>query len=262
MKPLFLFLILCALFSHPYAADFTLSGTVTESETGAPVTTAKVSFVNAASGDTLAHVVTGENGGYSSVISWSGVKTSNVRHLPREFALHQVQPNPISSSTHSVSVLYSSSRTGAAPSVQLYDILGRRVSPSGTLAAGIYFLRLAQQGTFSNFQKISILSGGRLNVRLLEISASSLSLAKSTEDSLRLDCYISKDDFKIAHYALAMSGDGSYRFYFELQPVTDAALLPGQEQKVINDLCQYVSLAPETSSQYMNKLLAFFASRP
>ena len=122
------------------AAPIPISGTVTTSG-NQPVARAEVRILDANSGEVLAdRIFTDAAGEFSADPDIVVDGEDEAAAVPTEFSVLPIYPNPFAA-TQALTLRYTLPlNQGTEPQLEVFDVLGRRVS--GTLAAGLYFVRL------------------------------------------------------------------------------------------------------------------------
>ncbi|MCB0720311.1 MAG: PKD domain-containing protein [Bacteroidetes bacterium] len=167
-RPLATVIALLVVLTPSVAAQDTseISGTITTT-IGSPIHRARVMVLTADESDTLATMFTDESGRYSSRVATNVAIDPDPSIPTGEFRLLAPFPNPVGEGA-TVHVRYSGSSTDATtPQLRLYDVLGRRVDPDGSLASGVYFVRLEfSDGVVSEAQSLVIAKSGEVRFSL------------------------------------------------------------------------------------------------
>ncbi|MEO0855514.1 MAG: choice-of-anchor Q domain-containing protein [Bacteroidota bacterium] len=152
------------------AAPIPISGTVTTSG-NQPVARAEVRILDANSGEVLAdRIFTDAAGEFSADPDIVVDGEDEAAAVPTEFSVLPIYPNPFAA-TQALTLRYTLPlNQGAEPQPEVFDVLGRRVS--GTLAAGLYFVRLRlDDGQVTVPQRFVLAVGGRLDVTMEQVKA-------------------------------------------------------------------------------------------
>ncbi len=125
----------------------TIGGDVTTS-TGAPLPRARVMVLTADQSDTLTVLFTDAAGRYEDQLDTSvGVDEPRGVAAGTELAIAAIYPNPVAGGGSTVNIRYATRTAGEeAPTVELFDVLGRLLPEDSRIAAGLYFVRLRTSG--------------------------------------------------------------------------------------------------------------------
>ncbi len=162
-------------------SDSTISVLV-EDETGGPLPRARVQVLDESASETLVTTFT-DSAGVASIVVPSGVATEDPAP-PQSFTVNAAYPNPMGSAgQRRLSITYSAPISYAhKPQVEVFDILGRRVSVSRSISSGVYLYRLDfGDGRISKTRTIVVTESGPVEVRLVR---SDHSIAKRTNVSM------------------------------------------------------------------------------
>lgn len=153
---------------------YPISGKVTDIVTGTPVEGARITILDAVTREVVHdNISTDENGEYEATIEFTstGIESHNSL-LPASYDFIDVYPNPVSAaSPEQVTVQYAvPGKRPGKPELELYNILGSRVSAYGRLPEGLYFLRLRfSDGYLTGSRRIVIESERMLRFSLRRV---------------------------------------------------------------------------------------------
>lgn len=176
------FLFLAAILStgaRAQVSEIDVAGTITDGASGAPVASALISVLDDASGDTLAAGVYSDMEGRYRITFAAEVAVQD-DELPGDYRLHDVYPNPMAAGTITLRYETPGDRP-EVPTLEIYDLLGRRLPHVDVLAAGVYFVRLRfAHDRVTPAKRFVVTRGGSVDLQLhqLRAPASSLGPAK------------------------------------------------------------------------------------
>lgn len=236
--------------------DVVLSGTVTDAA-GDPLLRAKVIIIaEAADGDTLATLLTDQQGRYRTTITGVAAEPLSGKG-PSTYAVGEVHPHPLSATqTRTAQLRYTTpGNRPADPTLELFDLLGRRVDPEQSLSADLYFYRLRfHSGTRTDAKRLVLSEGGQLRFELvrararLDRSTASVApqaAAKRKAGPKQVRVVAQKSGYKAKEQTVALEGDRQVDFALEVEELVHAGSFEriydpsiGEEKDwYINDHC-------------------------
>ncbi len=119
-----------------------LSGVVTDN-TATPVHRARIMVLSSDLSDTLAVAFTDDQGRYDkSFVTNVGIENEQQQRI-EDHAIVSLYPNPTNGPDNEINIGYiAPSENQRVPAIILYDVLGRLVDYSTSVATGVYFVRL------------------------------------------------------------------------------------------------------------------------
>ncbi len=122
---------------------YTVQGTVTDDE-GQGLLRARVTLLRATDRSLIEDsIFTDADGRYAASIVVTGVDGAETGTTPTRYWVDEIYPNPIAPGLSRVPVRYTvPGNRPETPTLELFDVAGRRVSAQNLLAAGVYFYRL------------------------------------------------------------------------------------------------------------------------
>jgi hypothetical protein len=159
--------------STPPRGEVELSGAVTTAAGGDPLLRATVHVYDAASGDTIATAFTDEQGRYETTVTGVGAEQAP-SGAPTEYAVGSVYPNPLAArKAGRITLRYTTpGNRPAEPTLEVYDVLGRRANPGQALAAGVYFYRLRFEEKTTATRRFVLTEGGPVRFQLQQAQRS------------------------------------------------------------------------------------------
>ncbi len=157
-------LLISPSLSEAQQVDVTVSGKVLDSDSRLLLPNIRVDIVNSASGDTLGAVHTDSLGQFTSAFT---VATSIEEITPVEYEIEEAYPNPTSGGI--VTINYTSRLPAAKlPELELFDMLGRKLSSPQLGASGVYLVRLRfEDGATSKSTQVVKLDGPPISFSLV-----------------------------------------------------------------------------------------------
>lgn len=224
----------------------TLEGTVIRTDTMLPVSGALLTFVDAATGDTLASAQSDNAGAYSTFVSTA---VSDHPAVPQGLSVGAPYPNPVSDVRH-IRVETGSFLPDDAR-IELFDIQGKRVQPGSHLAAGTYLLDVSLPSRkVRHTRSLTLLQPGPIELEAVPMVASDESAERFISAGKRSYGPILLAHLEAAglvpHVQQIDLSIGIYRVDFELSP-SHANVALGPDVKIID-----VPLNVETSSQQVD----------
>ncbi len=151
-----------------------ISGTVTDISSGMPVQNAKISLLDPSTRDVLCtEIYTNASGAYDANIEIEPTDVSDpVQTVPMSYWISEPYPNPISfAESNVITIQYMiPGNQLISPTLEVYNVLGKRVDQHLPLASGVYLYRLKfVDGHFSDTKKMLLPIGGRLNISLRQM---------------------------------------------------------------------------------------------
>jgi len=193
----------------PGIDTYRISGNVLDVAAGTPIHNSRITLLNCDTRNVLCtDIYTDDNGHYDETLN---IDVTDVDHdyseLPPARYSIENYPNPLSAApTSSLTIQY---RVAAdrpeTPTVEMYDILGRKITLGSHLPAGVYVFRLRfSNDHLTDAKKIVLLTGGRLTISLTQM------FEESTQHTGKIDAIttVSSDSLEVL-FVIEKSGYAS-----------------------------------------------------
>jgi hypothetical protein len=180
-------------------SSYELSGQVFDQDSGDPLADAQLTILHAATREVLADGIVTDAGGRYAVTLNVSVANELAPDLPLQYRVEAVYPNPVVSPDHPVRIRYvTPGNRPETPRLELYDTLGRTVSPEGALASGVYFYRLQfEDGTRSKARSLVLSTSGPVTFEMEQIQPPPQASAKRAAPATALEvvCIVSRSGY-------------------------------------------------------------------
>ena len=222
-----LFLLIASPLTH---TTYQLTGTVTYGP-GFPLEGAHVYALDAARAETLAIGITDTTGSFTLTLPiGTAIEVPQFKEDP--YRIITLYPQPVQGKTQ-VHVLYTAPFTERTPpALELFDVIGRQLSPEPPRTTGVYFLRLRfASGKYSPFYAfIQPIEGApKIVLHRTTLSSPSTSTAKQNTASQQIWLHIEHPYFAPYEQMLSLGTDTTIRLDATLDPST-ALLTPTANQ--------------------------------
>lgn len=252
------------LFSCIYSANaqsYSISGNITDFNTGLPIENAIIQISNPTSSEVYVSGITSDaQGNYETVIT---VGVNNISHdftlSQKDFEVTSTFPNPVQLNAD-LNIYYNCpDHSVLVPLLELYDIKGSRIDLNSRLTAGLYSFRLSfQNGTNSNIQKLLILESGYLKCNLIKNNkVNNVTTQKSTYSQLDVKITIEKDGNVTLEAEKSLSSESDNSFDFALASFT-TELSPAIRILVLDSIESKLNQMPGDDYEAENQMMLEF----
>jgi len=223
--------VACIVMDLLYGEEYHVSGTITRQVGDYALRGAEITILNSVSQDTIAAGIFTDNEGKYDVTfdaSVTHVNDNSASLASDNYWVSAIHPNPASpNSSRPMTVQYTApDNSQSRPVIELFDILGRRVSAKQKLSSGIYFYRLKlDDGLFSRQRKFILLSSGYLNFELKRITTNSSTSSLEKTSSTDVLFIVQKSGYAILEIQKSLESGITNIFDFSLEALSVSKLI-------------------------------------